>query len=62
MSTILTIIVMKRVKYTLYKFLFILSPLLFSSLNPDLSKTQKERLEDREARYQKQLLRELSKT
>jgi len=52
---------MKSLRYAFYKFLFILSPLLFSSLNPDLSKTEKERLEAKEARHQKHLLKELSR-
>jgi len=40
---------MKKVRYIFFKFVFLLSPLLFSSLNPDLPKEKRERIAEKNA-------------
>ena len=52
---------MKTIQYILLKFFFYCSPVLFSSLNPDLTNEQKERMEKLESNRQKKILKEMSR-
>jgi len=54
--------IMDKLRYLLFKFLFFLSPLLFAALNPDLSNKERQKLEHRDARNQRQIFKDLSRS